>query len=192
MSKPERNYCVTDHEGQLARWLEELQEFDFEILHRLGRRHGNADALYRIPCHQCGRNNKVTHVSAIDSASISSLLSQRSPDDKRLLQLQDESIKSVLIAKESDDERPSLDKEMSRVKRYNRTLVNMLASCAEEHPFNWEEYVHKMCMAYNSSVQSTTGYSPFFLMFSHKPRLPVDIMFDTEKVDRIFLSMWLH
>ena len=34
-------------EGQLARWLEELQEYDMEVSHRAGRAHGNADALSR-------------------------------------------------------------------------------------------------------------------------------------------------
>ena len=34
-------------EGQLARWLEELQEYDMEVSHRAGRAHGNADALLR-------------------------------------------------------------------------------------------------------------------------------------------------
>ena len=42
-------------EGQLARWLEKLQEFNFTIVHRRGRSHQNADALSRIPCSQCGR-----------------------------------------------------------------------------------------------------------------------------------------
>ena len=37
-------------EGQLARWLEQLQEYDFDIVHRPGCKHLNADALSRIPC----------------------------------------------------------------------------------------------------------------------------------------------
>uniref|UniRef100_A0A3Q1J2D2 ribonuclease H n=1 Tax=Anabas testudineus TaxID=64144 RepID=A0A3Q1J2D2_ANATE len=37
-------------EGQVARWLEVLQEYDFEIQHRPGRQHSNADALSRRPC----------------------------------------------------------------------------------------------------------------------------------------------
>lgn len=37
-------------EGQLARWLETLQDYDFEIRHRSGRLHANADALSRRPC----------------------------------------------------------------------------------------------------------------------------------------------
>ena len=36
-------------EGQTARWLERLQQYDFHIQHRPGKLHGNADALSR-PC----------------------------------------------------------------------------------------------------------------------------------------------
>lgn len=51
-----------DPEGQLARWLNRLAPFDFEIQHRAGNRHSNADALSRIPCSgtcaQCGREHE--------------------------------------------------------------------------------------------------------------------------------------
>ena len=66
-------YLRTDHnsltwllrfkyiEGQLARWLEELSQFDMTVQHRPGNRHGNADGLSRIPdetsfcnCYQAG------------------------------------------------------------------------------------------------------------------------------------------
>ena len=42
-------------EGQLARWLEELSQYDFKILHRKGVEHENADALSRIkdPLKEC-------------------------------------------------------------------------------------------------------------------------------------------
>lgn len=49
-------------EGQLARWLEQLQEFDFDIIHRPGRLHKDADALSRIPCKQCGRH-EINHTN---------------------------------------------------------------------------------------------------------------------------------
>ena len=41
-------------EGQIARWLEILGPFDFDIEHRSGVKHSNADGLSRIPCTQCG------------------------------------------------------------------------------------------------------------------------------------------
>ena len=37
-------------EGQVARWIEQLQQYDFSITHRAGEQHGNADGLSRIPC----------------------------------------------------------------------------------------------------------------------------------------------
>ena len=40
--------------GQQARWLEIMEEYDYEIIHRAGRLHQNADALSRYPCKQCG------------------------------------------------------------------------------------------------------------------------------------------
>lgn len=37
-------------EGQMARWLEILSSYDFEIIHRAGKSHSNADSLSRHPC----------------------------------------------------------------------------------------------------------------------------------------------
>ena len=36
--------------GQLARWLETLFVYDFTLITRPGRAHGNADGLSRLPC----------------------------------------------------------------------------------------------------------------------------------------------
>ena len=36
-------------QGQLARWLEYIFQFKFRIIHRPGKKHGNADALSRAP-----------------------------------------------------------------------------------------------------------------------------------------------
>ena len=66
-----------------------------------------------------------------------------------------------------------------QVERLNRTLLAMLATCIEEHPFQWEEKLKKVCFAYNTSIHSTTGYTPFFLMFGRQARFPVDLLFDT-------------
>ncbi|XP_038145914.1 uncharacterized protein LOC119786541 [Cyprinodon tularosa] len=51
-------------EGQLARWLEELSQYDFHIEHRAGKQHATADTMSRLPkenmekcdCYQAGVN----------------------------------------------------------------------------------------------------------------------------------------
>ena len=47
-----------DPVGQQARWLEQLAPFEFEIIHRPGIRHANADGVSRIPCKQCGNSDQ--------------------------------------------------------------------------------------------------------------------------------------
>ena len=37
-------------EGQLARWMERLQQYDFDVLYHRGKVHNNADGLSRRPC----------------------------------------------------------------------------------------------------------------------------------------------
>ena len=71
------------------------------------------------------------------------------------------------------------------VERYNRTLLSMLATCSREHPSTWDTYLPKLCMAYNTSVQPTTGYTPFFLMFGREARLPVDIMYGSSPTETV-------
>jgi hypothetical protein len=45
-----------DAEGQLARWNEILSVYRFDIVHRAGKLHGNADGLSRTRCAQCTRD----------------------------------------------------------------------------------------------------------------------------------------
>ena len=48
--------------GQQARWLEVMEEYDFTVAHRSGKKHTNADALSRRPCTwaECACNVDVT------------------------------------------------------------------------------------------------------------------------------------
>lgn len=52
-------------EGQLARWMEVLSEYDFTVEHRAGRSHANADGMSRRPCRQCGRDEPALKEEAL-------------------------------------------------------------------------------------------------------------------------------
>ena len=47
-------------EGQVARWLETLQGYDFTVEHRPGSKHTNADAMSRRPCLDLAANTALT------------------------------------------------------------------------------------------------------------------------------------
>ena len=93
---------MKDPKGHMARWLEKLQEFNFEIVHRPDKKHGNADALSRIPCRQCGRSDEQPHVTQLP-AVLAAVLQQAQPGEMRASQLQDATIGPVLTAKEENE-----------------------------------------------------------------------------------------
>ena len=66
------------------------------------------------------------------------------------------------------------------VERFNRTSLNMLATCSRDNSFEWEDHVRKVCFAYNTSVQASTGYSPFYLVLGRQARLPIDLIYGGE------------
>ena len=65
------------------------------------------------------------------------------------------------------------------VERFNRTLLDMLATAVSNQPFEWEQHLRRLCHVYNTSVHPTIGFSPFFLMFGRQARMPVDVMLGT-------------
>ena len=71
------------------------------------------------------------------------------------------------------------------VERLNRTLLSMLAATVHEHPGDWDKKLRLVCMAYNTSVHQSTGFSPFFLLFGHQARLPVDLAYGTAPMEEM-------
>ena len=69
------------------------------------------------------------------------------------------------------------------VELFNRTLLDMLSTTIKDYQGNWENHIRAVCMAYNTSVQPTTGFTPFYLMFGRQARIPVDVMYGSPVVE---------
>ena len=59
-------------EGQVARWLERLQQYEFTVEHKAGTKHGNADALSRRPC----RSEICKHCDRLDSITTPQMMTK--------------------------------------------------------------------------------------------------------------------
>ena len=102
-------YNFKNTEGQLARWLEVLHEYNFTIEHRKGHLHGNADAMSQKPCIQCGRNSHIIIEENVTEEITLALIKDqntaipaKSNEDIRKLQMEDPSTGFVLHAKEAN------------------------------------------------------------------------------------------
>ena len=51
----------------------------------------------------------------------------------------------------------------------------MLGTLPTHAKRNWQEWITMLTHAYNCTVSSVTGFSPYFLMFGQTPKIPLDI-----------------
>ncbi|UYV80861.1 K02A2.6-like [Cordylochernes scorpioides] len=62
--------------------------------------------------------------------------------------------------------------------RLNRTLINTISMYVNTDQKNWDEILPFITQVYNTTIQETTGYSPFFLLFGREPMS----LFDDENI----------
>lgn len=58
--------------------------------------------------------------------------------------------------------------------RFNRTLGDMIAKYVAPDHSNWDSVLPFVTFAYNTAVQTTTGFSPFFLLYGREPSCTMD------------------
>ena len=95
---------TTQPEGQIARWIMDLQEFDFTVSHRPGASNQNADALSRLN-HQTSalHNNTLCNSSAPSASFFVGLV----PDcDLFSAEREDPAIYKIIEMKEKEFPRP--------------------------------------------------------------------------------------
>ena len=49
---------------------------------------------------------------------------------------------------------------------------------------NWQEWVFMLTHAYNCTVSSVTGFSPYCLMFGQTPKIPLDVEMGVTLMDQ--------
>ena len=66
-----------------------------------------------------------------------------------------------------------------QVERMNQTIIRMIGKLEQDKKAHWSEHLLEMLSAYNGTHSAVTGYSPYFLLFGRKARMPVDYLFPT-------------
>ena len=67
----------------------------------------------------------------------------------------------------------------SQVERMNQTIIRMIGKLEQDKKACWSKHLPEMLAAYNGTRSAVTGYSPYFLLFGRKSRMPVDCLFPT-------------
>ena len=63
------------------------------------------------------------------------------------------------------------------IERFNRTLLSLLSMATRQDEQNWDLHLPLVMLAYRTSVQESTGCTPFELVLGREARLPVDVMY---------------
>ena len=66
-----------------------------------------------------------------------------------------------------------------QAERMNQTIIRMVGKLEQDNMACWSEHLPEMLAAYNGTRSAVTGYSPYFLLFGRKSRMPMDCLFPT-------------
>ena len=74
---------------------------------------------------------------------------------------------------------PYLAQTNGQVEHMNQTIIRMMGKLEEDRKACWSEHLPELLLAYNATRSAVTGYSPYYLLFGRRPRIPVDYLFPT-------------
>ena len=66
-----------------------------------------------------------------------------------------------------------------QVERMNQTTICMIGKLEEDKKACWSKHLPELLLAYNATCSTVTGYSPYYLLFGRRSRIPVDYLFPT-------------
>ena len=80
--------------------------------------------------------------------------------------------------------RPYHPETTGQCEHFNATLIGMLGTLPTHSKKNWQEWIATLTHAYNCTVSSVTGFSPYSLMFGRTPKIPLDIEIGVTLIDQ--------
>ena len=66
-----------------------------------------------------------------------------------------------------------------QVECMNQTIILMIGKLEEDKKACWSEHLLELLLAYNATCSAVTRYSPYYLLFGRRSRIPVDHLFPT-------------
>ena len=79
-----------------------------------------------------------------------------------------------------------------QTERFNKTLIGLLASLTPEQKRRWPELLPELVFFYNSTPHTTTGLSPYSILFGREATLPVDLFLGTSQPSTAPDSVFRH
>ena len=66
-----------------------------------------------------------------------------------------------------------------QVEHMNQMIIRMIGKLEEDKEACWSKHLPELLLAYNTTCSAVTGYSPYYLLFGRRSRIPVDYLFPT-------------
>ena len=66
-----------------------------------------------------------------------------------------------------------------QVEHMNQMIICMISKLEEDRKACWSKHLPELLLAYNATCSAVTWYSPYYLLFGRRPRIPVDYLFPT-------------
>ena len=123
-------------QGMLARWLAKLQQFNFDIVHRPGAQHGNADGLSRCPQYEGGSCATTTNTHQTDPDQPYAYSCEGSSLDSELIPLESgETCVAAIMTAQSENSKliiaaQNIDSEISIVREW--LLTGKFPACIQD------------------------------------------------------------
>ena len=66
-----------------------------------------------------------------------------------------------------------------QVEHMNQKIIHMIRKLEEDKKACWSKHLPELLLAYNATRSAVTGYSPYYLLFGRRSRIPVEYLFPT-------------